>query len=160
MKRIALAIIALSVLIACDPNRVYEDNADIQDAIWEIDVIPQFEFEIDDASAPYNLHINIRNGISYPFHNIYVKYNLKDSSDRVLMTDMTEFFLFDPKTGEPQGDGLGDLFDNRFPLIDNLQFDYTGRYSVEFQQYMRLDSLPMIVSVGLRVERATDVGEN
>ncbi len=138
-------------VIACDSNRVYEDNIDLEDALWLVDDIQKFEFEINDVKSRYGLHFNIRSTLSYPFQNIYIKYNLRDSTDNVLKSELLEFYLFDTKTGEPQGDGLGDLFDNRFPLIEEYKFNYAGNYSVDLQQFMRLDSLPMVVSVGVRV---------
>ncbi len=152
MQRYFISFILL-LIMGCDPNRVYEENKDISDAIWRLDDIHSFNFNIEDSNLTYGLHFNIRSTLSYPFQNIYVQYNLKDSTNNILKSELKEFSIFDLKTGEPLGDGLGDLFDNRFPIIDAQKFDYPGRYSVDFQQFMRLDSLPMIVSVGLRVDK-------
>ncbi len=151
--RLGIIIFLLLLINAgCDQNRVYEENKDIPDAIWRVNDIPKFEFEIEDNKQSYRLHFNIRSTLSYPFQNIYVKYNLRDSVHKILKTELKEFLLFDVKTGEPQGGGVGDLFDNRFLILEDYNFDSPGRYSVDFQQFMRIDSLPMIVSVGLRVD--------
>ena len=156
MKRLAILLPLFLLLGSCDPNRVFEENVDLENAIWKVEDKPEFEFLISDVSSRYNLHLNLRNTLSYPFNNIYIKYNLRDSIETLLSSETLEFHLFDPKTGEPQGDGMGDLFDNRFPLIEDYSFNHTGTYTLDYEQYMRVDSLPMIVSVGLRIEQVTE----
>lgn len=154
MKRLFISVITLSLLLAgCDPDRVYEQNEDISDAVWRAEDIKRFTFPIDDVSQAYDLSFNIRNTLSYPFQNIYINYELLDSVDNVIKSEMKQFYLFDSKTGAPQGDGMGDLFDNQFPIVEGHRFTRPGEYSVAFQQFMRLDSLPMVVSIGLRVAR-------
>ena len=61
--------------------------------------------------------------------------------------------LFDPKTGEPFGNGLGDVFDHQFLLLENYKFERPGPYNFKLQQYMRMDSLPEVLSAGIRVEK-------
>jgi len=62
--------------------------------------------------------------------------------------------LFDPKLGTPYGQsGLGDIFDHQFVLTEKFSFESSGVKTVEIQQFMRYDSLPEIVSIGIRVER-------
>ena len=63
-----------------------------------------------------------------------------------------QLFLFDPKSGEPYGSGVGDLFDHSQPVLENYTFPASGDYKAELRQYMRLDTLPYILSVGWRVE--------
>jgi gliding motility-associated lipoprotein GldH len=70
---------------------------------------------------------------------------------RALMTE----YLFDAKTGKPFGkSGIGDLYDHRFLLLKNYQFKSKGKYRMKFEQFMRTDTLPGILAVGLRVERS------
>ncbi|MEQ9423177.1 MAG: gliding motility lipoprotein GldH [Cyclobacteriaceae bacterium] len=155
MKIRSTLFLALPIIIfsSCDSSRVFEDNSDFEEPIWKSNDPKSFEFNITDNSNSYNLKANIRSSIAYPFHNIYVQYDLLDSVGNSINSELKEFYLFDQKTGEPQGDGLGDIFDNQFLLIGHHQFKATGNYKVELRQMMRLDSLPMILSVGLRVEK-------
>lgn len=151
--RVVLCLALLS-LFACDKNRVYEENKDIEESVWKIESEPAFDFEITDNTKPYNVKINIRNMASYPYYNIYVTYYLLDAEGKELTTAMKEFTLMDPKTGEPQGSGMGDIFDNQFDLLTNYKFPKNGKYTVRYKQYMRQDPLPAIMSLGLRVETA------
>lgn len=151
MKKYApLALIF--IFLACDSNKVYEDFHDLEEAYWHEDDIHDFTFNIDDTTKKYNLKVHIRNSQAYPYHNLYYQYTLKNERDSVLKQEMEQMFLFDPKTGEPRGDGVGDLFDNTQTIMEDYTFPKAGPYKMQVQQYMRLDSLPLVLSVGFRVE--------
>jgi len=141
-------------LIGCDTSRVYELNIDLEDNFWKQDHMPTFQIEIPDADQSYNVYYNIRNTISYPYYNLYLKHILEDSISNVISTNLDELILFDEKTGRPLGSGLGDIFEHQIPVLVNYQFSNKGKYTLKVQQFMRLDSLPHIMSVGIRVEKA------
>ncbi len=148
-----LLVFAIVLLLsACDSNRVYEDFNDMEEAFWHLDSIQTFSFEIEDTARTYNILGTFRNASSYPFYNLYFQYAISDSSGNVLNEQLKEVDFFDPKTGEPYGSGLGDLFDHSFLLEEKYQFPYSGKYTISFEQYMRRDTLPFILSVGARVE--------
>lgn len=150
------SIILFLVITACDSSRVYEDYNDLEEAFWHLDSVQTFQFQIEDTSRSYNLKATFRNASSYPFYNLYFQYTLEDSTGNVLSQQLKEVDLFDSKTGEPQGSGLGDLFDHSFMLEEGYKFENVGAYSLSFEQYMRRDTLPFILSVGARVEFSKD----
>lgn len=145
--------ICIGILISsCDSNRVYQDFNDMEEAFWHMDSIQSFNFEIDDTTQAYNVLATFRNSSSYPFYNLYFQYTISDSANNVLEQELREINFFDPKTGEPYGSGLGDLFDHTYTLQEEFRFNSAGTYTVDFQQFMRMDTLPYILSVGARVE--------
>lgn len=154
MIRVGLFIAIILLVSSCDDSRLFESNRDLDSKIWMADSVIDFSFEIVDISKEYNLYINLRNTASYPYENIYMTYYLKDTADNLLSTALVDFDLFDSKTGQPYGDGLGDVFDHQFELLKNYKFDRPGPYIFELKQYMRMDSLPEILSAGVRVESA------
>ena len=139
--------------ISCDPDRVYEKNLDLTSQYWHKDSLHSFHFEIPDQELTYNLYCNIRNTVAYPYHNLYFTYFLEDSLGKTITTKMEEIFLFDPKTGKPNGSGIGDIFDHQVPVMENYTFKSKGSYTFKMQQFMRMDSLPDILAIGLRVEQ-------
>ncbi|WP_436517868.1 gliding motility lipoprotein GldH [Ekhidna sp. To15] len=149
-----LILAAFVMLTSCDSSRVYEDYNDLEEAFWHLDSIQTFDFKIQDTTKSYNLLGTFRNASSYPFYNLYFQYTLHDSTGGILLQELKQVDLFDPKTGEPNGSGLGDLFDHSFALVENHKFESEGQYSLSFEQYMRRDTLPFILSVGARVEFA------
>lgn len=155
MRIILLLCITTLFLTGCDDNRVFEEITDLESREWLVAEKPEFEFVINNPGAQYNLYCNIRNSVSYPYSRFFFTYYLEDSAGvemkRALMTE----YLFDAKTGKPFGkSGIGDLYDHRFLLLKNYQFKSKGKYRMKFEQFMRTDTLPGILAVGLRVERS------
>jgi gliding motility-associated lipoprotein GldH len=158
MKRVGciLLYVLLTVLwlTACDESRLYEMNHDFPERYWLVNEKPKFEFNIDNTDVRYNLYGNLRNEVAYPFSRIFFTYHLTDSTGLELNKALSTQFLFDKKTGKPFGSSaLGDIYDHQFLLMENYQFRRPGKYTVQFEQFMRTDTLEGMLSVGLRVER-------
>ncbi len=157
MRSSYLSLFFLTLVIffaSCDQNRIYEKNKKFRDRIWPKDQVVTFDFEITDIHPSYNFYFNIRNSIRYKYQNVYLAYSLEDTLGNVFQSDLTNINLFDPKTGEPLGDGLGDIFDHRVKVIGNYQFNNPGFYQFNIEHYMRPDSLEEIMAIGLRVEKS------
>jgi gliding motility-associated lipoprotein GldH len=142
------------MLVGCDETRVYEVNQDFGEQYWRVQEQPVFEFVIENEKEPYTLYCNLRNSVSYPYSRIFLNYTLKDSTDSVIKKELISSFLFDKKTGQPLGvSGLGDIYDHQVALLKNFSFEKPGKYTVQFEQFMRTDTLKGILAVGVRVER-------
>ncbi|MEM7297088.1 MAG: gliding motility lipoprotein GldH [Bacteroidota bacterium] len=152
MRNIISLCIGILIITSCDSNRIYQDFNDMDEAFWHMDSIQSFNFEIEDTTKRYNVLATFRNSSSYPFYNLYFQYTISDSTNNVIEQELKEINFFDPKTGEPFGSGLGDLFDHTYALREEYRFKETGFYRVDLQQFMRMDTLPYVLSVGARVE--------
>jgi gliding motility-associated lipoprotein GldH len=154
MRKFILVVLIVIVFSSCDENRVYEKNADFENGQWLVTDKPEFEFQISDTVSRYNIYCNIRNSVSYPYSRLFFNYDLKDSTGNSIQKKLMTTTLFDQKTGEPQGDsGLGDIYDQRVPLLQNYSFKNRGMFKIDFQQYMRKDTLAGIFAVGVRLEK-------
>jgi len=140
------------IIFSCDKNKIYEDTADLKNAYWLADSTKSFNFTIPDNNFGYNIILSIRNGIEYPHSNIYVQYTIGDSTNKILDEELRNFQLFNAKSGFPLGNGSGNIFEHQFNLLVDYEFPYTGRFNINFRQYMRYDSLPQLYSVGVRIE--------
>jgi gliding motility-associated lipoprotein GldH len=148
-------ILLCVVMASCDDARVYEKYSDLDDNLWKVSEKPEFEFSIDNPAEKFNLYSNVRNTVSYPWSRFFMTYYLKDSTGTVLKQKLTGEFLFEEQSGAPFGkSGMGDIYDHQFLLLKDFQFPYKGKYKVQFEHFMRTDSLEGIVAVGLRVERS------
>ena len=155
-KEFLFAVCSLFIVCflgACDSLRIYEKNVDFNQRIWLYDSIATFSFDIEDTTQQYNLYYNVRNSLDYPFYNLYLNYELKDSTEALLSSELNNIALFDAKSGDPKGDGLGDVFDHQVLFLQDYRFKSKGTYHVAVQQFMRRDSLPEIMAFGIRVER-------
>jgi gliding motility-associated lipoprotein GldH len=149
-------ILMVIIACACNSDRIFEKNVKFPDRIWNKDSAAIFKFEITDINTDYRFYFNLRNTILYPYQNIYLTYSMEDTLGNVYDSDLTNINLFDSKTGKPYGSGLGDIFDHQYLVIEDYQFNNPGTYLFRIKQYMRMDSLPEIMSVGLRIERSAD----
>lgn len=141
------------LLTGCDTNVVYKKYTDIDNGTWYIKNAPSFTFEITDTTAAYNIYYNLRNSLSYGYYNLYLTRYLRDGSGKEIESRLDELTLMDPKTGKPNGDGLGDLFDHTFLMKRNYHFPKPGKYTLQIRQYMRQDPLLNVLSVGITVEK-------
>ncbi len=149
-----LTILFFFFLFSCDSARVFEQYKEFENRKWSAKNVVTFNFTIQDINQSYNIYYNVRNTLAYPYYNIYNTYELADQTGKIIESKMVENNLMHPQTGEPLGNAAsGDLFDNQFPLLENYKFTKIGDYQLRIRQYMRMEELPEIVAVGIRVEK-------
>ncbi len=154
--RIVIIFFLLGLLCSCDPDRLYEQNTELEHRYWRADESIAFDFKIVDASQPYNIYYNIRNSLEYPYARLFIQYTLADSSGMQVDKKLNAQFLFDQKTGKPFGhSGIGDIFDHQFLIMEKYTFKYPGKYQLMIEQYNRQDTLMGVLAVGARIERFT-----
>jgi gliding motility-associated lipoprotein GldH len=136
---------------ACDSNVVFEDNIKLPDNRWTISNVVKLETEITDTIAPHNIYINVRNAGGYQFSNLFI-FLTTQTPTGLKARDTVEITLAD-ESGKWLGDGLGDIWDNRVLFRSNFRFPEKGLYKFELEQGMRIDPLPQIMDVGLRIEK-------
>ncbi len=147
--------VALLGTTSCDPDRVFEENHDLKDAVWPVGNRPVFTFAITDTAARYRVALNVRTTTSYQFYNLFVKLTLTDPAGRRVSRLLHELNVRSPETGQPLGNGAGDIFDLQVAALRNLRLAQSGTYRIELEQYMRVGTLPDVMAVGVRVARET-----
>ncbi len=137
---------------ACDSTRVFEENRKIEDNSWASGKSVTFLASITDTVSPHHVYINVRNASHYPFSNLFLFLTTTFPGGQI-DRDTLEIMLASPD-GKWLGEGLGDILDNRVLFKRNVSFPQTGEYRFEFVQAMRLDPLPGIMDIGIRIEKA------
>ncbi|RAU83761.1 gliding motility lipoprotein GldH [Pontibacter arcticus] len=148
---ILLSAILLMLLTACEPGRIYEQNADFESQNWEIDNAPVFSFEITDTTKVYDVYFNVRYNLQYEFYNLYVRHQLTGPDNTMLSAAQHELLLLDAKTGKPLGKGSSDIYDLQVLALKDVKFEKVGKHTLTLTQYMRRDPLPHILAVGIKV---------
>jgi gliding motility-associated lipoprotein GldH len=152
----AFFFVSFSVLIGCDAQRVYETNRDFEDTHWPARDTAIFIFSIADTTPRYNIILNLRNSINFETARLFLNYSLTDSTSVPLRSRLIEHNLFDRKTGEPFGEsGLGNIYGQKILIEPNIKFSRKGRYVVKLTHMMRVDTLQELLSIGVRVEKAS-----
>ncbi len=149
------AFSALSLLVflftSCDKNRVFEENKEIPKGLWDQNNKVVFNVDVQDTISWHNIYLNVRNAGSYPFSNLFVFITTQSPKGHTVR-DTVECTLSDEK-GKWLGDGIGDLWDNQLLFKRMVRFPMKGIYKVQMEQAMRVNPLPFIMDVGLRVEK-------
>ncbi len=145
------------VLSGCLPSPYYQKQYNIPKNAWHNDYKPTFKFEVTDTTAPYHLYFIIRHTDAYPYSNIWVWVNTKQPGDTTYERARIEIPLTD-QSGKWFGRGMGELWEQRMPITRNdqpMRFNKMGTYEIQFEQNMRINPLPEVLNIGLRVEKDT-----
>jgi len=145
-------LILLFFFTSCDSNRVFEDNIDIPDYSWDVKNKLSFDVTIEDTTTLYNLYVNVRHASHYPYANLYMFITIKFPNGKLAKDTLESVFL--GENGKWKGDGMGDIWDNQILWKPNVKFTLIGKYTFEYEHAMRMEQVPFIMDVGLRVEKA------
>lgn len=150
-KLLLLFSVFVFCLISCDKNRVFEENTDIPENVWNRNNKLRFDVMVEDTVSRYNFYINVRNAGNYPYSNLFLFMDTK-YPDGFVSRDTLECILAD-ESGSWLGDGSGDIFDNQILFKKNFKMKQKGNYVFILEQGMRVENLPLIMDAGIRLEK-------
>ena len=147
-----LSFALIFIASACKENRIYESYIDIPNHEWSKDHIARFEVEITDSIQQHSIYVNIRNTGKYPYSNLWLFVKQIDPEGKIIEEKFECQLASD--TGEWYGSGFGNIFYLQVLYKPVVVFTKPGLYTFEMVQGMRDDSLPGIVNVGLKLDKA------
>lgn len=156
LKNSFFATLLLLTMVACDKNRVFEENKKINDGIWKAEEPVKFEVDVTDTVSLHNFYVNVRHTTQYAFSNLFL-FIRTDFPNGKAARDTLECLLQD-RMGHWVGSGLGDIVDARIGFKNRVRFPLSGKYTFTFEQAMRAPALPMVLEMGLRIEK--DAADN
>lgn len=136
----------------CDKGVVYESNIEVSVDSWNKDDFCRFGFTIHDTTIPYNLYINIRNSVEYPYSNLFL-FIRTELPDGQLARDTLDISLANAE-GKWRGRGIGKFRDSEILIMHDFLFPQRGDYIFEIEHAMRDIDIDGISSVGLKVEKS------
>ncbi len=147
-----ITFLSFGVLFGCQENhRVYEKYVSIEDYQWSLKDTLNFKVKIKDTSNPYQLALQLRNKISYPYRNIWLL--IQHESPSGTLSSMKAEFQLAKKSGKWTGQGIGDLYDHRFPVPQNISLSEKGTHRFRLVHLMRKNKLPGVMNVGLQLRK-------
>jgi gliding motility-associated lipoprotein GldH len=154
--KLSLGLIVLLELLffACgDSNVVLDETSNFPSSGWIQKKTIQFEVNVSDTLTKYAMYVVVRQNNAYPFYNLYFSPSIVNAEGKTVQKGLAEAILYDPKTGKPKGDGFGDIYEKKFLVYSALKFPHKGKYKIQMQQSMRVDTLAGMVSLGLLLEK-------
>jgi gliding motility-associated lipoprotein GldH len=150
---LAVAILALCFFQGCLPAPYYQKEEAIPQNAWKYSFKPTFTFEISDTVAAYQPYFIIQHTQAYPYSNIWMWVYIKTPGDTVAKKERVNVILAE-QNGQWLGRGMGEIWEQRLRLnLGNTSFNRKGEYKISFEQNMRVNPLPEILHVGIRLEK-------
>ncbi len=134
------------------PSNVFEKNVAIKNHSWDEKNHPTFEFSISDTLSNYSMYFNIRHSDAYPFSNIWLRIQTKFPDRDTSSNSKIEIPLAD-LDGKWLGRGMNEIWEHRMLIASPLHFSKPGNYEITLQHIMRVNPLPQVISVGIRLEK-------
>jgi|GEM_PF-36125 len=150
-----LVLSCFFLLASCMPSPYYQKNHTIPQNAWSYDYKPAFRVEVSDTTVYYTMYFIIRHTEAYPYANIWLRIRSMQPGDTTGTTSRIEVPLAAP-SGQWLGRGMGAVWEHRMIITgqqDSLLFRKAGTYTFSIEQDMRVNPLPEVLQVGLRVEK-------
>lgn len=155
IANLLLVCVVAVLLSACDKTRLMEETAQISNNSWAYKDVKTFNTEITDTAISYNLYVNVRHSFQFEWRNVWV--NIKTTFPDGKTFDKRVNLVLSEPDGHWFGDCTGDNCDMQISIQNNAYFPQPGKYTFAISQDMRVDPLPFMKSVGMRIEKAEAV---
>lgn len=154
IKNIAcLFIFASPFFFSCSKDTVYNEFQSVRNKMWDKQDEYYFNFEIQDNSVPYDVLLQLRNNDTYPYQNIWIFTDERQTSGNGnIVKDTIEQILADD-FGKWKGNGIT-LFQSKIILRQQYHFPDTGKYTIGIRHGMRNNQLRGIEDIGLFIEKS------
>ncbi len=155
MKNTILFLLLLTLLGSCQTSiDVFEKNVAIPNHEWSADFKPSVSFTVSDTAARYNIYAVVRHTDAYQFNNIWINIYTLTPGDTTARKQQLDLRLATDDKGW-LGSGMDDIFEHRILITAQPEpLSKPGKYSFTLENIMRVDPLPGVLNVGIRVEKA------
>jgi gliding motility-associated lipoprotein GldH len=156
MYRSILVIVVLSVLLAsCNPSPYFQREDSIPQNAWAYNNRLDYKFDITDSTVYYMPYLLLRHTEAYPFRNMWVWMYMKRPGENTFKKIRLNIPMAQAD-GKWLGRSIGDIIEQRLVIPDagdSMQIYKKGSYEIMFEQNMRVNPLPELLNIGLRVEK-------
>jgi gliding motility-associated lipoprotein GldH len=147
-----IVVLVLVLLSSCNSNTVFSKYETFAENEWAAKNKVTFKIPVTDSVNLHNIYFMVRHAESYPYSNLFLFVSTKYPDGKVL-SDTMELVLANQK-GQWLGEGAGDLYDYKVAVKKNIRFAQKGNYEFSFEQGMRVDPLPLIMDLGIEIEKS------
>ena len=144
-KLLFLAALALA-LTACRQDIVFSQFVSIPSGEWHVDSVAQFDYQIADKEAGYQMLVYVRHTERYPYQNMWL------FLDNGMQRDTIEFYLADDR-GQWLGDKHHGFIEMPVLIEQNYHFSDTGHCAMTIQHGMRDSLLRGVTDIGVEIKR-------
>lgn len=149
MTKTAL-FLGLLLFVSCQPKAVLDEKKTFPEGQWLHADTLDFGVDIADTLGKYDLFLDLEHSPDFPNQNLYIKIYTR-FPDGQRPGKLVSLELAD-KSGAWFGRCNNKRCRLTIPIQERAFFDNPGPYVFTLEQYTRLDPLPGINSVGMRIQ--------
>jgi gliding motility-associated lipoprotein GldH len=155
MKRIRnhslLLLVLVTVLFGCGEKPFFEKVFSFDERVWTLEQRPEFNLEVTDTTALYDISLTLRTTTDYKFNNlwIFLKTTLPDGQ--------SERLPFQIRISNEDGSWIG----NKTGSVVETSLDFParklpmkGEYSFIVEQAVTQSKIDEVLDIGLRVNKS------
>ncbi|MES2863937.1 MAG: hypothetical protein V4666_07445 [Bacteroidota bacterium] len=144
MKKAALLILIIFVILSCDKKQVYRNfENEIGSQRWLEKDVKTHSFEIAEDDKNYNVFIEISHVLGSEMSEFPVNFEVTKPDGSIEKGEVIVNFK--------NTECLGDVCDVKFLVKEKLKLK-KGKYTVKFSPISKYGFVPNIIGVGLSVE--------
>jgi gliding motility-associated lipoprotein GldH len=151
-SKLYLILLVTLLVGACQTIDLYEQTTTYPEHQWSSKQVNQYQFNIADSNALYNMYFVVRHHNAYHYKNIWLQVTTQAAGDSV-QKQTININLADDMKGW-MGTGMDDIYDHRVVMNSQPLKLPKGIFKISVQQIMREDPLQNILTTGVRVEKA------
>jgi gliding motility-associated lipoprotein GldH len=150
--RFLLAIASIGLLLtACNNDVIFEKNIAIPDGSWDYANKLPFEFEVTDTTKTYQVLLDIQHAGDFGFQNCYVQISTRFPNGEEKKQPVS--LELAAQSGIWVGECSGNDCEVEIPLQAKARFKQPGKHSITVEQFMRVNPLPGIKAIGLKIKQ-------
>ncbi len=153
----ACTIISIAGMQSCTTSPYYQKQDAIPGAKWDYSFQPVYKINIPDSGYKYATYLLVRHDEAYKFSNIWIRMKVKAPGDTAFSEGVRIDRTIADASGKWQSNAMavGGIWEHKMPINakEISLFSKPGMYEIKLEQVMRVNPLPSVINVGLRVER-------
>ena len=138
------------LLPGCQSSDFFNETVEIAPFGWVISEEPTFSFDVIDTTARYNLSLFIQHRDQYEYQNLYLRLTTifpnRAPLEKIISVDLAD------AQGRWYGRCRGSNCVTEISLQENAFFEASGRHEVKVSQHMRVDTVPHVSALTLRLQ--------
>lgn len=138
---------------ACGNDYSFEKTINIPDASWSYENVLPFEFEVTDTTKAYQILLEVEHAGDFGFQNCYVQITTRFPNGEEKKQPVS--LELAAQSGIWTGDCSGNDCTIEIPLQAKARFKQPGKHSITVEQFMRVNPLPGIKAVSLKIKRVS-----
>jgi gliding motility-associated lipoprotein GldH len=139
------------LLTACNTDLIFDESKDITNATWSYDAPIGFDFEVQDTTKAYQVLLDVTHVGDFGYQNCYVQITTRFPNGEEKKQPVS--LELAAQSGIWNGECSGNECTIEILLQAKAKFKQPGKHSIIVEQFMRVNPLPGIKSIGLKIKQ-------